>query len=176
MMKLILRQWKKEDAEQLGELANNKNIADNMSDQFPFPYTLQDAEKWIALNENLPTGQSGKKLATNFAIEVNNVLAGGCGMMIMDDVYRHSAEIGYWIAEPFWGKGIATDAVRILIEKIRNDHPEIIRVFAKPYSYNKASMKVLEKNGFYLEAIRKKAVIKSNVVMDDHVWVKLLDK
>lgn len=168
-MKVILRQWRKQDAEQLAKLANNKNIADNMSDQFPYPYTLQDAENWIALNEN-------KRPTTNFAIEVDNTLAGGCGMMLMEDVYCHSAEIGYWIAEPFWGKGIATDAVRILIEKVRNDQTEIIRVFAKPYSYNKASMKVLEKNGFYLEAIRKKAVIKNNVVMDDHVWVKLLGK
>lgn len=168
-MKVILRQWRKEDVEQLAKLANNKNIADNMSDQFPYPYTLQDAENWIALNEN-------KRPATNFAIEANEALAGGCGMMLMEDVYRHTAEIGYWIAEPFWGKGIATEAVKILIEKIINDQPEIIRVFAKPYGHNKASMKVLEKNGFYLEAIRKKALIKNNVIMDDHLWVKLLDK
>jgi len=166
-MKMVLRQWIKEDIESLAKLANNKNIAGNMSDRFPFPYTLKDAEEWITLNEN-------KNPAANFAIEADGELAGGCGIMMMKDVYRCSAEIGYWIAEPFWGKGVATEAVKLLPKEIRANYPEIIRVFAKPFAYNKASMKVLEKNGFHLESIRKKAVIKNNIVMDDYVWVKLL--
>ena len=166
-MKVILRQWRKKDIEQLAKFANNKNIAANMSDQFPYPYTLQNAEEWIALNKN-------KNHAYNFAIDVDGALAGGCGMMMMEDVYRRSAEIGYWIAEPFWGKGVATEAVKLLLEEIRNNHSDVIRVFAKPFDHNKASMKVLEKNGFYLEAVRKNAVIKNNVIVNDHVWVKLL--
>lgn len=166
-MKILLRKWEKDDIELLATLANNKNISDNMSDRFPHPYSVKDAENWIALNEN-------KNPVVNFAIEVNGELAGGCGMMLMEDVYRHTAEIGYWIAESFWGKGIATEAVRLLLLEIKINFPGVIRVFAKPYAFNKASMKILEKNGFHLECIRKKAVIKNNTVMDDHVWVKLL--
>ena len=95
-------------------------------------------------------------------------------MMMSKDVYRYSAEVGYWIAESFWGKGFATEAIKLLLEKINNSFPTIIRVYAEIFEYNKASMRVLEKNGFHLENIRKKAVIKNNVVMDDHVWVKFI--
>jgi len=168
-MKLILREWKKEDIELLARLANNKNIADNLRDKFPHPYTIKNAEEWVDLN-------IGRKPATNFAIDVDNSLVGGCGMMMTGDVYRHSAEIGYWIAEQFWGKGIATKAIQLLLEKINNNFPQIFRVYAEIFEHNKGSMRVLEKNGFHLESIRKKAVIKNNVIMDDHVWVKLFAK
>lgn len=168
-MKLRLRNWRKEDIASLAILANNKNIFDNMRDHFPHPYTLKDAEEWIAMNEN-------RNPPTNFAIEVDGKLAGGCGMMIFGDVYRRSAEIGYWIGEPFWRRGIATEAVKLLLEKIKIDFPEIIRVSAEIFEHNKASMKVLEKNGFHLESIRQKVVIKNDIIMNDHVWVKLLDK
>jgi len=168
-MKLRLRSWQKEDIAPLIDLANNRNIADNMRDRFPHPYTLKDAEEWIVLNEK-------RDPATNFAIEVDGKLAGGCGMQVFQDVYRHSAEIGYWIGEPFWGRGIATEAMKLLLEKIETDFPGIIRVSAEIFEHNIASMKVLEKNGFHLESIRKKAVVKNDIIMDDHVWVKLLDK
>lgn len=166
-MKVVLRRWRKEDAEQLAKLANNKKIADNVRDRFPHPYTLKDSEEWIALNEE-------KSPVNSFAIEVNGELAGSGGIMLKEDVYRCSAEIGYWVAEPFWGKGIATEAVKLLVEIIARDYPFIIRVYAEVFEHNKASMKVLEKNGFHLESIQKKAVTKNNIVMDDHVWVKLL--
>ena len=166
-MKVILRQWNEGDIELLAKLANNKNIADNMRDRFPDPYTLKDAKEWIALNNK-------RDPATNFAIEVDGELAGGCGMMLLKDVYRHSAEVGYWIAEPFWGKGVATEAIKLLLEKINKNFPPIIRVYAEIFEYNKASMRVLEKNGFHLESIRQKAVTKNNVIIDDHVWVKLI--
>ena len=168
-MKLRLRNWQREDIISLAQLANNRNIADNLRDRFPHPYTLKDAEDWIELNEK-------RDPATNFAIEADGDLVGGCGIVLMQDVYRCSAEIGYWIAEPFWGKGIATAAIKMLLGKIKNNFPDIIRVYAEIFEHNKASMKVLEKNGFHLESIRKKAVIKNNIIMDDHVWVKLLDK
>jgi len=168
-MNIVLREWKRDDIDQLVLLANNKNIADNMRDLFPHPYTLKDAEMWLAINEN-------RKSVTNFAIQAEGDLAGGCGIRMFEDVYRRSAEVGYWVGELFWGKGIATEAIRLLLEKIKTDFPEINRVSAEIFEHNKASMKVLEKNGFHLESIRKKAVIKNNIIMDDHVWVKLLDK
>ena len=166
-MKIVFREWKKEDIDQLVSLANNKKIADNLRDRFPHPYTLNDAKQWIALNEN-------RNPATSFVIEADGIFVGGCAIMLKEDVYRHSAEIGYWIAEPFWGKGIATETVKLLLQKIISDFPTTNRVFAEVFEHNKASMKALEKNGFHLESIRKKAVIKNNKIIDDHVWVKLL--
>ena len=138
-----------------------------MRDTFPNPYTLGDAMFWIAANES-------KIPQYVFAAEMDGELAGSCGVHLKEDVYRCSAEVGYWIAEPFWGKGIATEAVRQLLEQTTPQLPHISRIYAEVFEHNKASMRVLEKNGFYLECIRKKAVIKNNTVMDDYVWVKLL--
>lgn len=166
-MKVALREWRKEDCEQLVLLANNKNIADNLRDRFPHPYTIKDAEEWIAVNES-------RNPTTNFVIEVNGQLAGGCGIQLKEDVYRRSAEIGYWLAETFWGKGITTEAVQLLLEKIDADFPSIIRLYAEVFENNKPSMRVLEKNGFYLEGIRKKAVMKNDTLMNDHVYVKII--
>jgi ribosomal-protein-alanine N-acetyltransferase len=166
-MEILLREWRRGDIEMLVKLANNKNIADNLRDRFPYPYTLKDAEEWLILNEV-------KKPATNFAIEADGNLTGGCGLMMKDDVYRYSAEVGYWIAEQYWGKGIATKAIQLLLEKTLPFFPELVRVYAEVFEHNKASMRVLEKNGFHLEGIRKKAVIKNNFIMNDHIWVKLV--
>ena len=166
-MNIVLREWSKGDIEPLVILANNKKISDNLRDHFPYPYTLKDAEEWISLNEtNLSI--------TNFAIEVNNELAGGCGILLKEDIYRFSAEIGYWIGEKFWNKGLATHVVHLLIQEIKLRHPHIIRIYAEVFEHNKASMKVLEKNGFHLESIRQKAVVKNNIVMNDQVWVLIL--
>lgn len=166
-MKVLLRAWKKEDIESLVMLANNKKIADNMRDLFPSPYTMKDAEEWIKLNLN-------RSPATNFAIEAEGKLVGGCGVRIKEDVYKCSAEIGYWIGEPYWGKGIATITISLLMEKIISEFPFLVRVYAEIFENNKASMRVLEKNGFRLESIRAKSVIKNNIIMNDHVWVKIL--
>lgn len=166
-MKVILREWNKEDIETLVVLANNKKISDNMRDLFPSPYTMKDAEEWINLNQN-------RNPATNFAIEADGKLVGGCGFRIKEDVYRCSAEIGYWIGESFWGKGIATIAISLLLEKITSEFPFLVRVYAEIFENNKASMRVLEKIGFHLESIRAKSVIKNNIIMDDHVWVKII--
>ena len=166
-MNIHLRKWKKDYSESLVHLANNKKISDNLRDAFPHPYTLKDAVDWIALNEK-------NILTTNFAIEVGGQLAGGCGLSIKEDVYHCSAEIGYWVGEPFWGKGVATEAIKQLLKKIQTDFPAVIRIYAEIFEHNKASMRVLEKNGFHLESIRQKAVIKNNILMDDHVWVELV--
>jgi RimJ/RimL family protein N-acetyltransferase len=107
------------------------------------------------------------------AIVYNGQIAGSIGVMTKDDVYRKSIEIGYFIGEPFWGKGIASQAVSHLIEYIKANF-DVIRVYAEVFHHNKASMKVLEKNGFHLEGIREKAVIKNNIILDDYVWVKFL--
>ena len=163
---VFLRPWRKEDAAPLTTIANNKKIWLNVRDRFPHPYTVHDAIQWIGYNSDL-------KPVQNFAIIYKGDIAGSVGMLLKDDVYRKSVEVGYFIGEAFWGKGIATKAVELIIEYIQREF-DMVRITAEVFEHNKASMRVLEKVGFHLESIRKKAVVKNNVIMDDHVWVKLL--
>ena len=168
MNKIRLRAWKKEDAKQLADIANNKNIWDNLRDSIPYPYALSDAEKWI-------THCNLQKPAVNFAVIYNEVVVGSIGCTPKTDVYHKSIEIGYFIGELYWNKGIATHAVRILLDYIEKQF-DVVRLFAEVYAYNKASMHVLRKNGFYLESIRRKSAVKNNVLLDDYVWVKILER
>jgi RimJ/RimL family protein N-acetyltransferase len=164
--RIQLRPWKKEDAGQLTSIANNKKIWLNVRDHFPHPYTVSDALKWVEhTSTQLPP--------QNMAITVDDNIAGGIGLILKEDVYRKSIEIGYFLGEQYWGKGIATKAVAILLNYI-GEHFDVVRVYAEVFAYNTASMRVLEKNGFHLESVREKAVIKNKVIMDDYVWVKLL--
>ena len=165
-MNVSLRKWKRSDADALAKIANNKNIADNLRDMFPFPYKKKDAKQWIERVK-----QEG--VTTNFCIELAGEVAGSIGFVLKEDVYRKNIEIGYFISEEFWGRGIATQAMRQALEYIEKKF-DPVRIYAEVFEHNKASMKVLEKNGFYLEGVRKKAVIKNGVVMDDHVWVRLV--
>jgi len=165
-MTVSLRKWKRGDVDALAKIANNKNIADNLRDQFPFPYKKKNAKEWIEKVRK-------EQVATNFCIEADGEVAGSIGFVLKDDVYRKNIEIGYYVAQEYWGRGIATEAVRQALEYIEKTC-DPVRIYAEVFEYNKASMKVLEKNGFYLEGIRKKAVIKNGVILDDHVWVKLV--
>lgn len=161
-----LRQWRREDAAQLAAIANNKKIWLNVRDRFPHPYTIADALQWIAFCNT-------QNLLQNFAIEIDRQIAGSIGIITKEDVYRKSIEIGYFIGELFWSKGIATKAVGLLMEYLVKEH-DPIRVWAEVFEHNTASMRVLEKNGFVLESIRQKSVFKNNCVLNDHVWVRLL--
>lgn len=164
--KVLIRQWTKEDAASLTAIANNKKVWLNLRDAFPHPYTLSDAFAWIEHT-------SKAKPTENFAIEYNGHIAGSIGVVPRPDVYKKSIEIGYFIGEKYWGKGIATKAVNLMIDYIKLNF-SVVRIYAEVFEHNKPSMKVLENNGFHLESIRKKAVIKNNVILDDYVWVKLL--
>ena len=166
-MKVSLREWKKSDAVSLAKIANNRKIWDNVRDQLPHPYTKKDAKNWLALVKK-------QKKITTFCIDAGGEMAGSIGFTLKEDVYRRTAEIGYFIAEEYWDKGIATEAIKQLVEYIEKNF-DIIRIYAEVFEYNKASMKVLEKNGFYLESVRKKAAIKNNVIINDFVWVKLVE-
>jgi RimJ/RimL family protein N-acetyltransferase len=166
-MNVTLREWKKSDAAALAKIANNKKVWDNVRDRLPYPYTKKDAKEWLALVKK-------QKTTTTFCVEVDGEMAGSVGFTLKEDVYRKNAEIGYFIGEEFWGKGVATEAVRQLVEYIQKNF-DLARIYAEVFEYNKASMKVLEKNGFYLECIRKRAAIKNDIILDDYVWVKLLE-
>jgi [ribosomal protein S5]-alanine N-acetyltransferase len=167
MMQILIRPWQQKDAEPLVTLDNNKKIWDHVRDYFPHPYTPKDAREWLALNV-------GVTPALNFVIEVDEQFAGSIGMVPKTDVYRNNMEIGYWLGEPYWGKGIATKAIELICDVIEKEKPHVNRIYGEVFDTNKASMRALEKNDFQLECIRKKAVIKNNVLMDDYVWVKFL--
>jgi ribosomal-protein-alanine N-acetyltransferase len=166
-MTVTLREWKKSDAEALAKIANNKKIWDNVRDRLPYPYTKADAKEWLALVKS-------QKIVTTFCIETDGKMVGSIGFTLKEDVYRKNAEIGYFVGEDYWGQGIATEAIRQMVDYIRKKF-DVVRIYAEVFEYNKGSMRALEKNGFYLESIRKKGAIKNDIVIDDYVWVKLLE-
>ncbi|MEH0156165.1 GNAT family N-acetyltransferase [Limibacter armeniacum] len=159
----VLREWRNEDIPALLKYANNPKIFNNVRDRFPHPYTLDDAEVWIKL-ANLADPLE------NFAIVVDGEAIGSIGIMKMTDVYRLNLEIGYFIGEPYWGKGIVTQAVKAMVDYAFETF-EVVRIFAGVFEHNKASMRVLEKVGFQLEAIHRKAVIKNGKLMDEYLYV-----
>jgi RimJ/RimL family protein N-acetyltransferase len=157
---LILRPFKDADAKCLAELCNNKKIWDNLRDYIPFPYTEENAIEFIKYCQAESPQQT-------FAIEYNGEFAGSIGLVMQTDVYRLTAEIGYWLGEPFWGKGIATKSVK-LITKYGFNHHGLIRIYSGVFDFNKASQRVLVKAGFKLECIVEKSVIKNDIICDEH--------
>ena len=166
--KIKIRPLNLSDKSELAKLANNKKIWDNLRDYFPYPYNENDADSFIKLTEQENPKQ-------NFGIEYNGKLCGVIGLIIQKDVYRKSAEIGYWIGEPYWGMGIATKAVE-LITGYGFNILNLNRIYTGVFEYNTASMKVLEKNGFEKEGIFKKAVFKNKKFFDEHRYYKLNNK
>ena len=168
-MNLILRPWNYGDVPELSQLADNIRIWNQVRDYFPHPYTVKKAQEWVSL-------QQGKKPVTNFAIDVDGRLVGGIGLLLKEDIYRCSLEIGYWIGEPYWGRGIATKAIEVLVAAAWTEYPEVVRIYAEVFPQNTGSCRALEKNGFQLESIRKQAVIKNGLIGDDMVWVLFRDR
>lgn len=159
-----LRSWHEGDIPALVKYAASSRIAAMLRDGFPHPYTEADARRFIALAAE----PSGNLL---LAIEVDGEAVGGIGIHRFSDVYRRTAEIGYWLAEPFWGRGIATDAVRAIVP-VAFEQYDIVRLQAIPFSSNPASMRVLEKSGFSREAVHRQAVTKNGLTLDEVVYVR----
>jgi RimJ/RimL family protein N-acetyltransferase len=154
----VLRPWAAGDEPSLVRHANNYKIWRNLRDSFPHPYTLADAKEWIAFIQR-------QDPQTFFAIEVHNEAVGGIGLERKSDIERCSAEIGYWLGEDVWGKGIATAAVRAL----SNYGIEVLglsRIFAVPFAHNLASIRVLEKAGYVREGVMRRSAIKKGVILD----------
>ncbi len=160
-----IRSYRADDAPALARRANNPRVAENLRDRFPFPYTLADAHEWLA-------AALRQDPETNFAIEVDGRLAGTIGLELGEDVYRHSAEIGYWLGEDCWGRGIASAAVRLLSDW-GFDELGLLRIHAFVFENNPASVRVLEKAGFELEGRMRSAVVKNGRVMDQWVYGKV---
>jgi len=166
MQKINIRNWQISDAQALAAVANNRNVWNTIRNEFPSPYTVMDALAWIKhANEEKPVA--------NFAIEIGNIVAGNISCTRHKDVYVKTVELGYFIGESYWGKGIATAAVALMLEAIKKNK-EIVRIEAKIFGGNGASARVLEKNNFVLEGTRKNAIYKNGVIADEQVWVYLV--
>jgi RimJ/RimL family protein N-acetyltransferase len=163
----MIRSWRHEDVASLVKYANNRKISINLRDSFPFPYPVGDAEDWVrCATEHDPE--------TNFAIAGRKEAIGGIGLRLGSDVFRRTAEIGYWLGEPHWGKGIATKAVEAFTEFAFSNF-EIERVQAIVYEWNTASARVLEKAGYALEGRLRKSVTKDGMTIDQFVYARVLE-
>jgi len=157
---IILRELEFADKKRLAQLANNKKIWDNVRDYFPYPYTEKDAAKFIE-----SCRKEDPKIT--FAVVFYNELVGVAGLVLQTDIYKNTAEIGYWIGEAYWNKGIATQAVRLLVS-YGFENLKLHRIFTGVFEHNKASQKVLEKCGFMQEGTSKKSITKNNAIIDEY--------
>jgi ribosomal-protein-alanine N-acetyltransferase len=153
-----VRSWRTADAESLVAYADNRKIWMNLRDAFPHPYTRREARNFIrTVRERTPE--------TTFAIAVKEEAVGSIGFVLRPDVERVSAEIGYWLAEPFWGRGIATEAL-IAVTQYAIETYHLTRIYALPFAWNTASCRVLEKAGYALEARLRRSAIKDGQITD----------
>ena len=166
---VVLRPWRPSDREALAGLANDRRISINLRDGFPYPYAVEDADRFIAMAQ-------GMEPQTHSAIEASGQLAGGIGYTLHADVERIAAEVGYWIGVPFWGRGVATEAVRLVTAMAFSHHPELRRLYALPFASNPASARVLEKAGYRREAVLRQSAIKAGVVQDQWMYAMLRDE
>lgn len=166
-MESMIREWKIEDAASLSEILNNKNILNNLRDGLPYPYTKKDGEEYITA---MLSADKTKTFA--FAITVNNQVVGSIGVFRCDNIHFRTAEMGYYIGEPYWGKGIGTNAVKQICSYVF-EHSDIIRIFAEPFSYNTASCRVLEKAGFQFEGLLRNNAVKNGKILDMKMYALL---
>ena len=159
-MDCVIRSWKIEDAPELAAALNNKNIHDNLRDGLPYPYTESDAEYYIS--EMLDSDPDN---AFAFAVTVNGKVVGSIGAFRGSNIHHRTAELGYYIAQPYWGKGVATKAVNQICRYVF-ENSDVIRIYAEPFSWNKASCRVLEKNGFKLEGTLHSNAVKNGKITD----------
>jgi ribosomal-protein-alanine N-acetyltransferase len=162
IMDFTLRPWTLDDLDNLVKFANNQAIAKNMTDQFPHPYTADNGRAFI----EFATKDSPIHV---FAIDLRGTAIGGIGIHPQSDIQRRNAELGYWLAEPFWGKGIMTQAVPLMIDFAFKTY-DITRIYARPFGTNVGSQRVLEKTGFKLEARFERSLFKNGEYLDELVY------
>lgn len=155
-----IRPWKLEDAPYLAEALCNIKIHNNLRDGLPFPYTIDDAKEFIRAMLN---ADKGKIYA--FAITIDDRVIGSIGVFRKDNIHFRTAEMGYYIAEPYWGQGFGTSAVKQVCRLIFKT-TDIIRIFAEPFSHNTASCRILEKAGFAFEGTLRKNAVKNGAIID----------
>ena len=162
---ITLRKLSGKDKQDLALLANNKKVWDNLRDNIPYPYKESDAEYFIDMVKD-------QNPAMTFAVDYKEQFCGIISLVKQTDVYRLTAEIGYWLGEPFWNKGIATKAVTLITEYGFNEL-NLIRIYTGIFEYNKSSMRVLEKCGYKEEGIFEKSIIKNGKIWNEHRYSRI---
>jgi len=157
-----VRSWRESDAESIARHANNRNIWRNLRDAFPHPYRLEDAQQFIEM-------AMARDPETFFCIAVDGRAAGSIGYSFLPDVSRFTAEIGYFLGEEYWGRGIMTEVLTAVTRHAFDTH-DLQRIHAMPYEWNPASMRVLEKSGYVLEGRLRRAVCKDGQVIDQLLY------
>nr|WP_288978352.1 GNAT family protein [uncultured Blautia sp.] len=155
-----IRKWELSDATDLAAALSNKKIQDNLRDGLPYPYTEQDGTDYISA---MLSADENEIFA--FAITVDEKLVGSIGIFRQGNIHRQTAELGYYIAEDYWGRGIMTEAVRQICRYVF-DKSDIIRIYAEPFAYNAASCRVLEKAGFQYEGTLRSNAVKNGEIID----------
>ena len=159
-MACVIRRWRVSDQERLAEMLSNPKVLDNLRDGLPYPYTPADGETYI---RSMLAADEDKTFA--FAITVDDRAIGSIGVFRRENIHFRTAELGYYIGEPYWGKGYATSAVKQVCRYVF-DHTDILRIFAEPFARNAASCRVLKKAGFQLEGTLRSNAAKNGAVLD----------
>lgn len=163
-----IRSFEDSDIPAIAKYANNRNIWINLTNKFPHPYTEADAQAWIR-------HVKAQEVETNFAIASKEELIGGIGFELQADVHCKSAMLGYWLGEPYWGKGAITRAVCAMTDYAFTHH-NLVRIYAGVFDYNPASARVLEKAGYVCEGRLRKSVFKDNKSADMLVYAILREE
>lgn len=157
-----MRPWTNADAGSLHRHANNRNVSIHLRDRFPFPYELEHAKTFLGWLANQPS-------PTVWAIEVDGEAVGGIGIELHSDIERVSAEIGYWLGEAVWGRGIVTEALRAVTAEAFTRY-ELTRIYAVPFADHQASIRVLEKAGYVKEGVMRQSAIKDGRIRDQALY------
>ena len=169
-MKCRIRKWELSDAKDLAVALSNKKVQDNLRDGLPYPYTVQDGKEFISA---MLSADENETFA--FAIMVDDKVVGSIGIFRQGNIHSQTAELGYYIAEEYWGKGIMTEAVKQICEYVF-DNSDIIRIYAEPFAYNIASCRVLEKVGFQYEGTLRNNAVKNSKVIDMKMYSLLKEE
>jgi [ribosomal protein S5]-alanine N-acetyltransferase len=163
----VVRDWKADDKTSLLQFANNRNVWRNLTHRFPHPYTEADADSWFALlAAQIPE-------PTHWAIEVEGRAVGGIGVDLGEGVFAKSGHFGYWLGEPFWGRGIMSAAVGVVSAYVMSRF-ELVRLEAPVFEWNPPSMRVLEKCGFVREGVLRRSVFKDGDLIDAVLYARVL--
>lgn len=166
-MDCAIRKWRISDKERLAEMLSNKKVQDNLRDGLPYPYTPADGEEYITA---MLGADETKTFA--FAITLEDQVIGSIGVFRRENIHSRTAELGYYIGEPYWGKGYAASAVRQICEYVFGN-TDILRIFAEPFAYNTASCRVLEKAGFQYEGTLRSNAVKNGKVLDMRMYARI---
>ncbi len=161
----IVRDWRTSDRESLLRFANNRKIWRNLTHRFPHPYTEADADAWFSFLAQMPE-------PTHWAIEVDAAAVGGIGVFVGEGVYERSGQTGYWLGEPYWGRGITTAAVRATAEYAMA-RLGLVRLEAAVFEWNAPSMRLLEKCGFVREGVLRQSVFKDGAIIDSVLYARV---